>query len=238
MAAPTPLRPQLFNPSELQWTDATAISVKVGPKWINAKGLPNILLKGNVKFLSTTESGKQRIGLAIAKEDAESLSTFCATHLKPALANALAIPEPDATALGRKAPAYKKQKTSPTTPTVPAIALGRKTSPTAPPAALELKFSYSQDKFDATKAIVNFTANAITKFHRVDLETHSVADADGITQNANTEATCWLGISKSEKDEGVYYVNLMPKQVVFVESTAPPKEEEAVPVTFGGMSFN
>lgn len=220
MAAPTPLRPQLFNPSELQWTDATAISVKVGPKWINAKGLPNILLKGNVKFLSTTESGKQRIGLAIAKEDAEGISTFCTTHLKPALANALAIPEPDATALGRKAPAYKKQKTA------------------APPAALELKFSYSQDKFDATKAIVNFTANAITKFHRVDLETHSVADADGITQNANTEATCWLGISKSEKDEGVYYVNLMPKQVVFVESTAPPKEEEAVPVTFGGMSFN
>lgn len=224
MAAPTPLRPQLLNPSELQWTDALNISVKVGPKWINTKGLPNVMLKGNVKFLSTTESGRQRIGLAIAKEDAESLSTFCATHLKPSLANALSVPEPDAIALGgKKAPAYKKQKTSPTAATP----------------ALQLKFNYSTDKFDTTKAIVNFTANATTKFHRVDLETHSVADAEGVTQNANTEATCWLGISKSDKDEGVYYVNIMPKQIVYVEGETPaPKEEESAPITFAGMSFN
>lgn len=225
MAAPTPLRPQLLNPSELQWTDATTLSIKANGKWPKINGLPNVLFKGTAKFITATDSGKQRIGMAVPSQDAAHLLAFVYSHLKPALANALAIPEPDATPLGRKAPAYKKQKTS---------------APTAPTdqSALQVKFSYSVDKYDETKAIVNMSANTVTKFYQVDMEAHTANEVDGLTKNADAEATCWISLSKSEKDGNVYYVNLMPKQVVYVESTAPPKEEDAAPVTFGGMSFN
>lgn len=225
MAAPTPLRPQLLNPSELQWTDALNISLKPNGKYVNAKGLPNLMLKGSVKFISATESGRQKIGLAVAKEDAESLSTFCETHLKPALANALAVPQPDAIALGggKKAPAYKKLKTS----------------PTATP-ALQLKFYYTIDKYDSTKAIINISSNTITQFYCVDLEAQKANKVDGITQNADTEATCWISISRNDKEPGLYYVNLMPKQVVYVESAEPEtevKHEDAPSIAFGGISF-
>jgi hypothetical protein len=224
MAAPTPLRPQLLNPSELQLYDANLITAKPnGEKFVNVKGCPNVNVKGTVKFLSASDSGRLRIGLAVAKEDAESLSSFSETHLKPALANALAVPQPDAIALGggKKSPAYKKLKTSPTTATP----------------ALQLKFSYAIDKFDSTKAIINFSANTITQFYCVDLEAQKANKVDGITQNADTEATCWISISRNDKEPGLYYVNLMPKQVVFVESAEPEEEEEAPAIAFGGISF-
>lgn len=232
MSAPTPLRPQLLNPSELQWTDALNISLTPNGKYVNAKGLPNLMLKGSVKFISATESGRQKIGLAIAKEDAESLSTFCDTHLLPALASALAIPEPTAIALGRK-----KQKTSPTTPTVPAIALGRKTSPTTP-TALQLKFYANTDKFESTKAIVNFMTNTTTQFYLADLEAQTGVKTDGVTQNADIEATCWMSISKSDKEEGLYYLNINPKQIVYVEGEVPKREPKAAaPLAFGGKEL-
>lgn len=216
MAAPTPLRPQLLNPSELQWTDALNISLKPNGKYVNAKGLPNLMLKGSVKFISATESGRQKIGLAIAKEDAESLSTFCDTHLLPALASALAIPEPTAIALGRK-----KQKTSPTTPT-----------------ALQLKFYANTDKFDSTKAIVNFMTYANTQFYLADLEAQTGVKTDGVTQNADIEATCWMSIGKSEKEEGLYYLNINPKQIVYVEGEVPKREPKAAaPLAFGGKEL-
>ena len=226
MAAPTTLRPQLYEPSNLQWADATLITAKPnGDKYVNLKGCPNINLKGTVKFLSTSDSGRVRIGLAVAKEDAEGLSTFCETHLKPALANALAVPQPDAIALGggKKAPAYKKLKTS----------------PTATP-ALQLKFYYTIDKYDSTKAIINISSNAITQFYCVDLEAQKANKVDGITQNADTEATCWISISRNDKEPGLYYVNLMPKQVVYVESAeaeSEVKQEDAPSIAFGGISF-
>lgn len=213
MAAPTPLRPQLLNPSELQWTDALNISLKPNGKYVNAKGLPNLMLKGSVKFISATESGRQKIGLAIAKEDAESLSTFCDSHLLPALAAALAIPEPNAITLGRK-----KQKTSPT--------------------ALQLKFYANTDKFDSSKAIVNFTTYTNTQFYLADLEAQTAVDCDGVTQNADIEATCWMSISKSEKEEGLYYLNINPKQIVYVEGEVPKREPKAAaPLTFGGKEL-
>jgi len=227
MASSTPLRPATLNPTELQLCDASLITARPnGDKYVNLKGCPNINLKGTVKFLSSSDSGRVRIGLAVAKEDAESLSTFCETHLKSALANALAVPQPDAIALGggKKAPAYKKQKTSPTAATP----------------ALQLKFSYSVDKFDSTKAIINFSANTITQFYCVDLEAQKANKVDGITQNADTEATCWISISRNDKEPGLYYVNLMPKQVVYVESADPEtevKHEDAPAVAFGGISF-
>lgn len=224
MASPTPLRPATLNPTELQLYDASLITAKPnGEKFVNVKGCPNVNVKGTVKFLSASDSGRLRIGLAVAKEDAESLSTFCESHLKPALANALAVPQPDAIALGggKKAPTYKKLKTS----------------PTATP-ALQLKFSYAIDKFDSTKAIINFSANTITQFYCVDLEAQKANKVDGITQNADTEATCWISISRNDKEPGLYYVNLMPKQVVFVESAEPEEEEgEAPAIAFGGISF-
>lgn len=223
MASPTPLRPATLNPTELQLYDASLITAKPnGEKFVNVKGCPNVNVKGTVKFLSASDSGRLRIGLAVAKEDAESLSAFCESHLKPALADALAVPQPDAIALGggKKAPAYKKLKTSPTdTP------------------ALQLKFSYAIDKFDSTKAIINFSANTITQFYCVDLEAQKANKVDGITQNADTEATCWISISRNDKEPGLYYVNLMPKQVVFVESAEPEEEEEAPAIAFGGISF-
>lgn len=226
MASPTPLRPPTLEPTELQWADATLISLRPnGDKYVNIKGCPNVKVKGTVKFLSASDSGRVRIGLAVAKEDAESLSTFCTTHLKPSLANALSVPEPDAIALGgRKVPAYKKQRTSPTTATP----------------ALQLKFSYAIDKYDSSKAIINFSANAITQFYCVDLEAQKANKVDGITQNADTEATCWISLSRNEKESGLYYVNLMPKQIVYVESAAPEREikqEEAPAIAFGGMEL-
>jgi hypothetical protein len=226
MAAPTPLRPPTLEPSELQWADANLISLKPnGERYVNIKGCPNIKVKGTVKFLSASDSGRVRIGLAVAKEDAENLSTFSETHLKPSLAAALSVPEPDAIALGgKKAPAYKKQKTSPTSATP----------------ALQLKFSYSIDKYDSSKAIINFSANSITQFYCVDLEAQKANKVDGITQNADTEATCWISISRNGKEPGLYYVNLMPKQVVYVESAEPEREtkqEEAPEIAFGGINL-
>lgn len=226
MASPTPLRPATLNPSELQLCDASLITARLnGDKYVNLSKIPNVNLKGTVKFLSASDSGRLRIGLAVAKEDAESLSSFSETHLKPALANALAVPQPDAIALGggKKAPAYKKLKTS----------------PTATP-ALQLKFPYSVDKFDSTKAIINFSANTITQFYCVDLEAQKANKVDGITQNADTEATCWISISRNDKEPGLYYANLMPKQVVYVESAEPEEEvkhEDAPSIAFGGISF-
>lgn len=226
MAAPTPLRPATLNPSELQLCDASLITARPnGERYVNLKGCPNINLKGTVKFLSASDSGRVRIGLAVAKEDAESLSSFCESHLKSALANALAVPQPDAITLGggKKAPAYKKQKTSPThTP------------------ALQLKFYYSIDKYDSTKAIINISSNTITQFYCVDLEAQKANKVDSITQNADTEATCWISISRNDKEPGLYYANLMPKQVVYVESAEPEEEvkhEDASSIAFGGISF-
>lgn len=225
MASPTPLRPATLNPTELQLYDASLITAKPnGEKYVNVKGCPNVNVKGTVKFLSASDSGRLRVGLAVAKEDAKSLSAFCESHLKPALADALAVPQPDAIALGggKKAPAYKKLKTS----------------PTATP-ALQLKFSYANDKYDSTKAIINFSSNTITQFYCVDLEAQKANQVGGITQNADTEATCWISISRNDKEPGlVYYVNLMPKQFVFVESAEPEEEEgEAPAIAFGGIIF-
>ena len=195
------------------------------------------MLKGSVKFISTTESGRQKIGLAIAKEDAESLSTFCDTHLLPALASALAIPEPTAIALGggKKAPAYKKLKTSTTTTAYKKL----KTSPTTP-TALQLKFYANTDKFDSTKAIVSFMTYANTQFYLADLEAQTGVKTDGVTQNADIEATCWMSISKSEKEEeeGLYYLNINPKQIVYVEGEVPKREPKAAaPLAFGGKEL-
>lgn len=216
MAAPTPLRPNLLTPSELQWTDALNISLTPNGKYVNTKGLPNLMLKGNVKFISATDSGKQRIGLAIVKEDAESVQAFCDTHLLPALASALAIPEPTAIALGRK-----KQKTSPTAPT-----------------ALQLKFYANTDKFDSSKAIVNFMTNTNTQFYLADLEAQTGVKTDGVTQNADIEATCWMSISKSDKEAGLYYLNINPKQIVYVEGEVPKREPKAAaPLAFGGKEL-
>lgn len=226
MAAPTPLRPATLNPTELQLCDASLITARPnGYKYVNLKGCPNINLKGTVKSLSASDSGRVRIELAVAKEDAESLSSFCETHLKPALANALAVPQLDAIALGgKKVPAYKKLKTSPTAATP----------------AIQLKFYYTIDKYDSTKAIINISSNTITQFYCVDLEAQKANKVDGITQNADTEATCWISISRNDMEPGLYYVNLMPKQVVYVESAEPESEvkhEDAPSIAFGGISF-
>ena len=214
MAANSSLRPPTYEPTNLNLYDASLIVVKTGGKYTNIKGCPGIMLKGNIKFLSTSESGKLKIGMAVAKEDAQSLSTFAETHIKPALAKALTIPAPDAYTLGKR-PSPKKQKL-----------------------ALELLFSTSEDKFDSTKAIVNFYCNSITQFFKVDIEAQTAASTEGVTQNANAEVTCWLGLSKSAKDEGVYYLNIQPKQIVYEELVSEPKEErkrEPPAITFGGM---
>lgn len=235
MAAPTPLRPQLLNPSELQWTDALNISLKPNGKYVNAKGLPNLMLKGSVKFISATESGRQKIGLAIAKEDAESLSSFIESTLKPKLAEALGITNPDAVLLGRKALAYKKQKTSITT-----TAYKKQKTSTSPSAntAVDLRFYVSPDKFDSTKSIINFYTNGVTQFYKVDLEAQTGVKTDGVTQNADIEATCWMSISKSEKEEGLYYLNINPQQIVYVEGEAPKREPKAAaPLAFGGKEL-
>lgn len=222
MAAPTPLRPPLLKPFELQWADATLISATPsGEKYVNVKHAPNLLLTGSVKFISANEAGRLKLGLACSKADAENIQAFCSTHLKPALANALAIPEPDAIALGKR-PSPKKQKTLPAAATP----------------ALELKFSSSVDKFDSSKVIINISPNKATTILCADLEAQTAVKTDTITQNAEVEATCWISISKA--DNGTYYANLMPRQIVYVESTKPEKaakEEPAVAPTFAGINL-
>lgn len=224
MAANTPLRTSTCEPTALQLYDASKININQNGKYYNLRGAPNVLLKGNVKFLSATESGKLKVGLACSQEDAQSLSTFIESTLKPKLAEACGITNPDAVMLGRKAPAYKKQKTS-TNPTINANT------------ALDLRFYVSPDKFDSTKCIINFYTNGVTQFYKVDLETQTATKSDGVTQNANIEATCWLSISKSDKDEGVFYVNMSPRQILYEEASSEPEPEvktEEVPFTFGG----
>lgn len=222
MATNSSLRPALLKPFELQWADASIISATPnGEKYVNVKHAPNLLLTGSVKFISTNEAGRLKLGLACSKTDAESIQTFCTTHLKPALANTLAIPEPDAIALGKR-PSPKKQKTLP---------------PASTP-ALELKFSYSQDKFDSSKVIINISPNKATTILCADLEAQTAVKSDTVTQNAEVEATCWISLSRA--DNGTYYANLMPRQIVYVESTKPEKavkEEPSVAPTFAGINL-
>lgn len=226
MATSTSLRPALLSPYELQWADASIISATPnGDKYVNVKGTPNILIKGSVRFHSTNEAGRLKLGLACSKTTAENIQTFSETHLKPALANALAIPEPDAIALGKR-PSPKKQKLAPAS------------TPAQSTKALELKFSYSVDKFDSSKAIINISPNRVTTILCADLEAQTAVKSDTVTQNAEVEATCWISISKC--DNGSYYVNLMPRQIVYVESTKPEKaakEEAAAAPTFAGMTL-
>lgn len=222
MAANIPLRTSTCEPTALQLYDASKINIKQNGKYFNLRGVPNVLLKGNVKFLSATESGKLKIGMACSTEDAESLSSFIESTLKPKLAEALGITNPDAVLLGRKAPAYKKQKTS--------------TSPSAN-TAVDLRFYVSPDKFDSTKSIINFYTIGVTQFYKVDLEAQTATKSDGVTQNANIEATCWLSISKSEKDEGVFYVNINSRQIMYEEAASEPEPEvktESPAFSFGG----
>lgn len=218
MATYAPLRPPTCEPSELATFDASKIAVKIGPKWITINYAPNLLLKGTAKFVTAGESGKLRLGLSIAKENAESVSTFCQSKLLPSLATALAIPEPTATPLGRQ----NKKSPKSTTPT-----------------ALQLRFCYTLDKYDDSQAIVNMTANSITTYHRVNMDTHTVIQVDSIDRMAATEVTAWLSISKSDKEEGLYYVNILPKTVVFAPPLHPVDEVKPAPaITFGGELFN
>lgn len=226
MATNTPLRTtSTCEPIDLHLYDASKITINPNGKYYNLKGAPNVLLKGNVKFLSATESGKLKIGMACAASAATDLQTFIDSTLKPKLAEACGIPNPDASLLGRRAPAYKKQKTS--------------NSPTAN-TAVDLRFTASPDKFDATKSIINFYTNGVTQSYKVDLEAQTATKSDGVTQNANIEATCWLSITKSDKEEGVYYVNIMPRQILYEEATEedePEVKSEALPFTFGGKTL-
>ena len=79
---------------------------------------------------------------------------------------------------------------------------------------------------------------ANTQFYLADLEAQTGVKTDGVTQNADIEATCWMSISKSEKEEGLYYLNINPKQIVYVEGEAPKREPKAAaPLAFGVRSF-
>lgn len=234
MATYAPLRPPTCEPSELATFDASKIAVKIGPKWITINYAPNLLLKGTAKFVTAGESGKLRLGLSIAKENAESVSTFCQSKLLPALATALAIPEPTATPLGRQS-----KTTTPTRPPIEILPhLGRQ-SKKSPKSALQLRFCYTLDKYDDSQAIVNMTANSITTYHRVNMDIHTVIQVDSIDRMAATEVTAWLSISKSDKEEGLYYVNILPKTVVFAPPLHPVDEVKPAPaITFGGELFN
>lgn len=220
MAAPASFRPPTYDPSQLSEVDASKVVIKPNGKWFSTKGLPSVLLRGTAKFITSNESGKTRIGLAITKADAESLSSFCQTHLLPALASSLSIPEPNATPLGR---VNKKPKSSP---------------PSANATAITLKFSFSIDKYDPETAIVNFFDNSITTYHQVNTEKHTVQQVLGLTRMAQTEVTGWLSVTKNEKEAGLYYVNIMPKTIVFAPSLEPVKEEEIEPpLSFGGEMY-
>lgn len=75
-------RPSLLTPVQLLEYDASQINATPNGEYINLKGLPNLFLKGIIKF-PKCEEGRLRFALAIPAEDAEDISTFIQTVLAP-----------------------------------------------------------------------------------------------------------------------------------------------------------
>jgi len=75
-------RPSLLSPVQLLEYDASQINATPNGEFINLKGLPNLLLKGIIKF-PKCEEGRLRFALAILAEDSQDLQAFIQTVLAP-----------------------------------------------------------------------------------------------------------------------------------------------------------
>lgn len=75
-------RPSLLSPVQLLEYDASQINATPNGEYINLKGLPNLFLKGIIKF-PKCEEGRLRFALAVLAEDAQDLQTFIQTVLAP-----------------------------------------------------------------------------------------------------------------------------------------------------------
>ncbi len=75
-------RPSLLTPADLLDYDASQINATPNGEYINLKGLPNLFLKGIIKF-PKCEEGRLRFALAVLAEDSQDLQTFIQTVLAP-----------------------------------------------------------------------------------------------------------------------------------------------------------
>ena len=204
MAAPTPLRPQLLNPVNSSGPMPSTSPSNPTEGMSTQKGLPNLMLKGSVKFISATESDDRKVDWPLLRRTQRVLSTFCDCTSSQPLPSALAIPNQLRSPLDVKAEDISHHSSRPPTEIL----------------------CQARTNSDSTKFIVNFMTYANTRnstWH--DLEAQTGVKTGGVTQNADIEATCWMSISKRRKKKVCTISTSTPSKSLYVEGEAPKESQ-------------